>query len=214
MVETTSLVVAGKKLSVPRLIKRLLQIAIARGEALPFRQEELAQRGHAIECRVYAEDPDNGFLPSPGRIEALQVPGGPWVRDDSGIYAGYEVPIHYDSLLSKLVAYSYSRRDALLRMRRAIAEYRILGVKTTLPFFERVLQNRDFVAGDFDTSFVETAFAASDRVRERPFDVAVAAAALRAFRDRERARLGPRVETDGASAWWRAGLREAHRTRP
>jgi acetyl-CoA carboxylase biotin carboxylase subunit len=191
-----------------------LQIRIAQGQRLPFRQEELRQRGHAIECRVYAEDPDQGFLPSPGRITALRVPGGPGIRDDSGIYEGYEVPIHYDPLLSKLVAYSYSRRDALLRMRRAIAEYRILGVKTTLAFFERVLQNPDFVAGDFDTSFVETAFAASDRARDRPYDVAVAAAALSAFRDRERARLRPRVEVDGASAWWRAGLREAHRTRP
>jgi acetyl-CoA carboxylase biotin carboxylase subunit len=99
-------------------------------------------------------------------------------------------------------------------MRRAIAEYRILGVKTTLPFFERVLRDSHFVAGDFDTSFVESAFAQSDRARERPYDVALAAAALRAFRDREKARLRPRVESNGASAWWRAGLREAHRTRP
>jgi acetyl-CoA carboxylase, biotin carboxylase subunit len=191
-----------------------LQIRIAQGQRLPFRQDELRQHGHAIECRVYAEDPDQGFLPSPGRITALRVPGGPGIRDDSGIYEGYEVPIHYDPLLSKLVAYSYSRRDALLRMRRAIAEYRILGVKTTLPFFERVLQDPHFVAGDFDTSFVETAFAQSDRARERPYDVALAAAALRAFREREKARLRPRVESNGASAWWRAGLREAHRTRP
>src|SRR5262249_9868784 len=94
-----------------------LQIRIAQGQRLPFRREELQQGGHAIECRVYAEDPDQGFLPSPGRITALRVPGGPGIRDDSGIYEGYEVPIHYDPLLSKLVAYSYSRRDALLRMR-------------------------------------------------------------------------------------------------
>jgi acetyl-CoA carboxylase biotin carboxylase subunit len=191
-----------------------LQIRIAQGQPLPFRQEELRLRGHAIECRIYAEDPEHGFLPSPGRIAALRVPGGPGIRDDSGIYEGYEVPIHYDPLLSKLVAYGYSRRDALLRMGRAISEYRILGVKTTLPFFERVLQNADFVAGDFDTSFVETAFAETDRRRERPLDVAVAAAALRAFRDRQAARLVAAPGADGASAWWRAGLREAHRIRP
>jgi acetyl-CoA carboxylase biotin carboxylase subunit len=191
-----------------------LQIRIAQGEKLPFRQEDLTQRGHAIECRVYAEDPEQGFLPSPGRIAALRVPGGPGIRDDSGIYEGYEVPIHYDSLLSKLVAYGYSRRDALLRMRRAISEYKVLGIKTTLPFFERVLRDPDFVAGNFDTSFVETAFAETDRHRERPYDVAVAAAALQAFRERQAARLLPAASGNGSSAWWRAGLREAHRTRP
>ncbi|MBI3932605.1 MAG: acetyl-CoA carboxylase biotin carboxylase subunit [Acidobacteria bacterium] len=186
-----------------------LQIRIAQGERLPFRQEELKQRGHAIECRVYAEDPDAGFLPSPGRIVALRVPGGPGVRDDSGIYEGYEVPIHYDPLLSKLVAYGYSRRDALLRMRRAVSEYKILGIKTTLPFFERVLHHPAFVAGEFDTSFVEKVFAEADRVRERPVDVAVAAAAIRAFRERQAARL--QGTAPGGSPWWRAGLAEAQR---
>ncbi|HEY5908571.1 MAG TPA: acetyl-CoA carboxylase biotin carboxylase subunit, partial [Vicinamibacteria bacterium] len=144
-----------------------LQIRVARGERLPFRQEDLRQRGHAIECRVYAEDPDQGFLPSPGRITALRLPGGPGVRDDSGIYEGYEVPLHYDPLLSKLVAWGYSRQDAIRRMRRAVAEYKVLGIKTTLPFFERVLHHPAFLSGDFDTSFVD-AFAPADRARERP----------------------------------------------
>ncbi|HEX9186779.1 MAG TPA: acetyl-CoA carboxylase biotin carboxylase subunit, partial [Vicinamibacteria bacterium] len=102
------------------------QIRIAQGEPLPFRQEDLTQRGHAIECRVYAEDPDNGFLPSPGRIVALRPPGGPGVRDDSGVCEGGEVGVHYDPLVSKLVAWGESRDEAIRRMRRAVAEYRIV----------------------------------------------------------------------------------------
>ena len=190
-----------------------LQIRIAQGEKLPFRQEDLRQRGHAIECRVYAEDPEQGFLPSPGRILALRPPGGPGVRDDSGVYEGYEVPIHYDPLISKLVAYGYSRRDAILRMRRAVSEYKVLGIKTTLPFFQRVLHHPGFLAGDFDTSFVETAFAEADRRRERPVTVAVAAAALAAFLDRQQSRLGGESNGSRHAAWWEAGLREAQRGR-
>jgi acetyl-CoA carboxylase biotin carboxylase subunit len=192
-----------------------LQIRIARGERLPFRQEDLHQHGHAIECRVYAEDPDQGFLPSPGRITALRLPGGPGVRDDSGIYEGYTVPVHYDPLLSKLVAWGYSRQDAIRRMRRAVAEYKVLGIKTTLPFFERVLHHPAFLSGDFDTSFVEKVFAAADRERERPIEVAVCAAAIRAFREKQAARLSGAAagaSLEGAP-WWRAGLLEAQRGR-
>ena len=188
-----------------------LQIRIAQGQKLPFRQEDLQQRGHAIECRVYAEDPDRGFLPSPGRITALRLPGGPGLRDDSGVYAGYEVSVHYDPLISKLVAVGYSRQDAILRMRRAVAEYKVLGIKTTLPFFERVLRHAAFLAGDFDTSFVEQVFAEADRRRERPVEVAVAAAALRAFRDRQKARLSTAANGASGSAWWRAGIAERFR---
>src|SRR5512136_908618 len=103
-----------------------LQIRVAQGERLPLRQEDLAQRGHALECRVYAEDPDAGFLPSPGTILALRVPGGPGVRDDSGVYEGWTVPIDYDPLVSKLVVWAESREEALHRMRRAVAEYRVV----------------------------------------------------------------------------------------
>jgi acetyl-CoA carboxylase biotin carboxylase subunit len=126
------------------------------------------------------------------------------------VYEGYEVPIHYDPLISKLVAYAHSRNDAILRMRRAVSEYKILGIKTTLPFFERVLRHPAFLAGDFDTSFVEQVFSEADRQRERPWDVAIAAAAISAFRERRRARLAG----EATSLWWRAGLREAHRGGP
>jgi acetyl-CoA carboxylase biotin carboxylase subunit len=184
-----------------------LQIRIAQGEPLPMRQEDLSQRGHAIECRIYAEDPDRGFLPSPGRVTALRVPGGPGVRDDSGIYEGYEVGVQYDSLLSKLVAYGFNRSDAILRMRRALEEYKILGLKTTLPFLDRVLHHPSFVAGDFDTGFVEMVFAQSDRERHRPWDVAVAAAAIRVYRDRLQARGGVDAREAASPGWPRRDWR-------
>jgi acetyl-CoA carboxylase, biotin carboxylase subunit len=187
-----------------------LQIRIAQGEPLPLRQEDLVQRGHAIECRVYAEDPDAGFLPSPGRILALRPPGGPGVRDDSGYDEGGEVPIHYDPLVSKLVVWAASRDEAIRRMRRAVGEYRVLGIKTTLPFFERVLAHPDFVAGDYDTAFVDTVLAARNGRPARAVEIAVAAAAIRAFEDRRASRVASPDARAGLSPWRAAGLREAH----
>jgi acetyl-CoA carboxylase biotin carboxylase subunit len=189
------------------------QIRVAQGEALSFRQEDLLQRGHAIECRVYAEDPERGFLPSPGRILALRAPAGPGVRDDSGVYEGWEVPSHYDSLLSKLVAWGATREQAIARMRRAVSEYTVLGVRTTLPFFERVLREERFVAGDFDTSYVDRLPPAPDVPSEQALDAAIAAAAVRAFLDRQRARVSPDGGGAPCSAWRMAGLRELHAAR-
>jgi acetyl-CoA carboxylase biotin carboxylase subunit len=188
-----------------------LQIRVAQGEPLPLRQADVVQRGHAIECRVYAEDPDAGFLPSPGRIETLRVPGGPGVRDDSGVYEGWEVPIHYDPLVSKLVVWAESREEAIQRMRRAVAEYRVVGIRTTLPLFARVLASPAFVAGDFDTSFLDTALEAKAAGNPRRVEVAVAAAAIRAFEERRASRVEP--GGGGAPAWRAAGLREAHGSR-
>ena len=184
-----------------------LQIAVAEGEPLPFVQEDLLQRGHAIECRVYAEDAANGFLPSPGRILALRAPAGPGVRDDSGVYEGCDVPIHYDPLISKLVAWGKDREEAVHRLRRAVSEYTVLGITTNLPFFERVLRDPDFVAGVLDTGFVERFLAAeagpSDTGCPRELiEVAVVASAIRALRDRQKSR----EETSAVSAVspWRA----------
>jgi len=189
-----------------------LQIRIAEGRPLPMKQESLQQRGHAIECRVYAEDPDQDFMPSPGRITALRLPGGPGVRDDSGVYEGYEVPIHYDPLISKLVTYGHDRVDALRRMRRAVAEYKILGIQTTLPFFGRVLEHPDFLAGNVDTSFVERVLADQGRRPDRPWEVAVAAAAIQALRDQQAARAEPAASP--LSGWRLAGWRELAGHRP
>jgi acetyl-CoA carboxylase biotin carboxylase subunit len=187
-----------------------LQIRIAEGEPLPFRQDDLRQQGHAIECRVYAEDPEHNFLPSPGRILALRVPGGPGLRDDSGVYEGFTVPIHYDPLVSKLVAHGKDREEALRRMRRAVEEYRILGIKTTLPFFERVLRDPAFCAGDFDTGYVVRFLAApATGAAEAPWEIAVVAAALRAFQERQAARLDGAPGASGPVSGWRtAGWRD------
>ena len=184
------------------------QIRVAQGERLPFAQGDLRQRGHAIECRVYAEDPDNSFLPSPGIIHALRVPGGPGIRDDTGVYEGAAVSIHYDPLVSKLVAHGADRDEAIRRMRRAVGEYTVLGIKTTLPFFARVMRHPAFVSGDYDTSFVETALRDDPEAPPRPWDVALAAAALDAHRERQQAVLGAQAGTGGGSSWrgtaWRS----------
>ena len=110
---------------------------------------------HAIECRIYAEDPDNGFLPSPGRIQGLRVPHGPGVRDDSGAYEGGEVPIFYDPMISKLITWGETREHAMQRMRRALAEYQVRGIRTTIPFFQWILDDDDFKAARFDTGFID-----------------------------------------------------------
>jgi acetyl-CoA carboxylase, biotin carboxylase subunit len=132
------------------------QIRIARGERLDLGPETLlAPRGHAIECRIYAEDPDAGFMPSPGRITTLRVPAGPWIRDDSGTEEGSEVPIHYDPLISKLVARGEDRLEAIARMSRALREYEVLGIRTTVPFFRWLLAQPAFVDGTFHTGYLD-----------------------------------------------------------
>jgi acetyl-CoA carboxylase biotin carboxylase subunit len=132
------------------------QIAIARGERLTLDPRRLlTAQGHAIECRVYAEDPDAGFMPCPGRITHVQAPSGPGVRDDSGVVSGSDIPIFYDSLVSKVATWGVNRRAALARMARAMTEYEIRGVRTTLPFFRWILKDADFGAGRFDTTFVD-----------------------------------------------------------
>ena len=131
-----------------------LQIRIAAGEPLPFRQEDLHLRGHAIECRVYAEDPENNYYPSPGRIAALSEPSGPGIRVDSGIYSGWTVPMDYDPLLAKLVGYGESREQAVGRLRRALDEYYVGGIKTNLALFRAVLRDAEFLAGKAKTGFL------------------------------------------------------------
>jgi acetyl-CoA carboxylase biotin carboxylase subunit len=132
------------------------QIRIARGERLTLDPDRvLAPVGHAIECRIYAEDPDNSFLPSPGRIQQLRAPGGPGIRDDSGATEGLEVPIFYDPLISKLVAWAEDRPAAIARMQRALSEYVVGGIRTTLPFFAWLMEQPEFRAGEFHTTYLD-----------------------------------------------------------
>ena len=119
------------------------QFKMAWGDRLELRQEDVRWRGAALECRICAEDPENQFFPSPGRISFLRTPAGPGVRDDSGIYEGWTVPVFYDPLLSKLIAFGNDRNEAIARMRRALLEYQVLGIKTNLHFLESILTSRE-----------------------------------------------------------------------
>jgi acetyl-CoA carboxylase biotin carboxylase subunit len=130
------------------------QITVAAGEPLSFSQQEVSWSGHAIECRVYAEDPKNNFFPTPGRIKQLRVPSGPGIRDDSGVMLGSEVSIHYDPLISKLAAWGRTRAEAIDRLRRALDEYQIVGIKTTLPFFREIVRDQEFIDAKLDTGFI------------------------------------------------------------
>lgn len=131
------------------------QIRIAAGEALGFAQEDLALHGHAIECRINAEDPYHNFAPRPGTVEGLHVPGGPGVRVDSAIYQGYTIPPYYDSMLSKLIVWGESREQALARMKRALAEYLFDGVITNIDLSMAIISSEAFTTGNFDTNFLE-----------------------------------------------------------
>jgi acetyl/propionyl-CoA carboxylase alpha subunit len=177
------------------------QIRIAQGARLDLDPARaLTPRGHAIECRIYAEDPDRGFLPSPGVVRALSVPGGPGIRDDRGVAAGFDVPVFYDSLIAKLIVWGESRADAICRLTRALDEYRVVGVSTTLPFFRWLVREPAFVEGRFSTTYLDEVLAS----RAEPFvattprdrhDAAVAAAVASWCRARRGA-----SRTGGASA--------------
>jgi acetyl-CoA carboxylase biotin carboxylase subunit len=163
------------------------QITVAGGARLSFSQEDVHWRGHAIECRVYAEDPENNFFPSPGKITFLRVPSGPGIRDDGGVSEGDEVSIHYDPMISKLAAWGRTRVEAIDRLRRALDEYAVGGIETTLPFFREIVRDEEFIAGQLDTGFIARF---NERRRERPHpaggapasslhqDIAIIAAAL------------------------------------
>ncbi|HJQ24236.1 MAG TPA: acetyl-CoA carboxylase biotin carboxylase subunit [Blastocatellia bacterium] len=177
------------------------QIRVAAGEKLSFSQEDIVMRGAAIECRVYAEDPQNNFLPSPGRITRLETPAGPGVRYDSGSYAGWEVPIDYDPLLAKLCVWAETRAAAIDRLARVLGEYTVEGIRTSLPFFRAVVRDEAFRRGDFDTGFIDRflkdGFAAEDADDERAQSLeALAAIAAILESRRSAARIdAPRART-------------------
>ena len=131
------------------------QIRVAAGKALNYTQDDVILRGHAIECRINAEDPENGFMPSPGTIDAYLAPGGFGVRVDSHVYAGYKIPPYYDSMLGKLICWGRTRNEARRRMYQALKEYVVLGVKTTIPFHQQIVEDEVFISGKFNTGFIE-----------------------------------------------------------
>ncbi len=143
------------------------QLRVASGLELSFKQEDIVLRGHAIECRINAEDPERNFLPCPGKIQAYIVPGGPGVRVDSHCYPGYSIPPFYDSLVGKLIVWGQDRDEAIQRMQRALDEYAITGIKTTIPFHQKVLSNAHFRHGEISTDFIEEHMAVAKSSGER-----------------------------------------------
>ena len=130
------------------------QIRIAAGQPLGYAQADITFAGHAIECRITAEDPDT-FMPTPGRVTAFHAPGGLGVRVDSALYAGYVVPPYYDSLVAKLIVHAPTRPEAIARLRRSLAEFAVVGIKTTLPLHQRIVEDPDFIAGDYTIHWLE-----------------------------------------------------------
>jgi acetyl-CoA carboxylase biotin carboxylase subunit len=131
------------------------QILIAAGEKLTIKQDQIKQNGHAIETRIYAEDPDNDFVPSPGKILFLSEPSGPGIRVDSGIYQGCDIPPHYDPILSKLIVWSENRKMSIVRISETLKEYIILGIKTNIGYLKRIIDSKNFASGDYDTHFID-----------------------------------------------------------
>ncbi len=170
------------------------QINVAAGEQLSFAQADVQWQGHAIECRVYAEDPANNFFPSPGQITYLQVPHGPGIRDDSGVEVNSEVSIYYDPMISKLAAWGRTRAEAIDRLRRALDEYQVGGIKTTLPFFRQIVRDKEFIEGRLDTGFItrfnQRQAAAKTDLDQEEQDIALIAAGLHYARLQKQATAG------------------------
>jgi acetyl/propionyl-CoA carboxylase alpha subunit len=131
------------------------QIRIAAGKPLQYKQEDIELKGWAMECRINAEDPFRGFIPSTGKIEQSLLPAGPGIRVDTGVYSGYEISPYYDALISKLIVHEKTREETISRMERALSEYRVLGIRTNIPFHQSLLKNQDFLVGKFNTQFLE-----------------------------------------------------------
>jgi acetyl-CoA carboxylase biotin carboxylase subunit len=191
------------------------QIRVAWGDPLSFTQTDVKMNGHAIECRVYAEDPENNFLPSPGRITRLKIPQGSGVRDDGGIYEGAEISIYYDPMISKFAVHGRDRREAIERLRRALREYEVGGIKTTLPFFREVVEDAEFIEGRIDTGFIPhfNARRKEREISETESDMALIGAAL-AFSQKSKAASGDHQTTNNKpSRWVLAGRRTAFSNR-
>ena len=191
------------------LVKEQLRVAL--GERISVRQEELKPSGHAIECRIYAEDPARKFAPSPGLIRFINLPQGPGVRNDNGVYGGYTVPVSYDPMLSKLICHAATREETIARMRRALMEYRVEGIQTTIPFFTWLMDHPDFRAARFDTGFIDRLLPQMNLEQGgadgAEVEAAITAAAILAFEESQQVRLPE--ETD--SPWKWSGRRDGVR---
>ncbi|MBI3016592.1 MAG: acetyl-CoA carboxylase biotin carboxylase subunit [Deltaproteobacteria bacterium] len=188
-----------------------LQIKIAEGYPIPFKQKEIVQKGHAIECRIYAEDPLNNFLPSPGKILSYRIPQGPFVRLDSYLYLGCEIPIYYDPLIGKLCVWGASRKEAVHRLSRVLKEFVIQGIRTNLIFHRQVVQMKHFTQGKYDTHFIDEEFKTPKTKPSQPLrNMVLAAAAVDAYK-KTKASLAFVQEEFHMSPWLREGRVESLR---
>src|SRR6202789_4289710 len=185
-----------------------LQLRVAMGEELPIAQEDIQLRGHAIECRIYAEDPENNFFPSPGLITRLVQPGGPGIREDCAVFAGWSVPLDYDPMLSKLVAFAPTREMAIDRMLRALGEYVIGGIKTNVGLFRRILMDEDFRAARIDTGYLERLLASRPVSAEEMVPEGIVALAAALFAASAKTEATAARDTAEESRWAVAGRRE------
>lgn len=191
------------------------QIRIASGNQLSFKQKDLQQHGHAIECRISAEDPNNNFMPSPGIIKHISEPSGLGIRTDGYVYVGYEISMHYDPLISKVIVWGRNREEAINRMRRALYEYKITGIKTSTKFLERIMRNPDFKNGEYDTHFIEKhkdeLFTPCDDDNSISADMAIIAAYFDYTSKFEKAAMGDYTVTDSNEKykWKDYGLMKA-----
>jgi acetyl-CoA carboxylase, biotin carboxylase subunit len=194
-----------------------LQIRIAAGEAIPFEQEDISLRGHAIECRLYAEDPDNNFFPSPGKILEYRAPSGPGIRMDDGVYSGWVVPNEYDPMLGKLIAWGSDRAEATQRMRRALEEFYASGIKTNISLFQRILAAQDFQEGKIYTQWLDDFLRTTPKtnltdnaISEEKAEVASVIAAAMWHKSRNGAGGGNSARPiESESRWKNAGREEA-----
>ncbi|MBI5296651.1 MAG: acetyl-CoA carboxylase biotin carboxylase subunit [Chloroflexi bacterium] len=192
------------------------QIRVARGRQLSYTQEQIQFNGHAIECRINAEDPYNNFMPSTGRITHSLLPTGPGVRIDTGVYPGFEITPYYDPMIAKLIVWGETRAQAILRMRRALEEYRIVGVRTNIPFHQTMMDSHRFMGGQYDTRFVEERFSMDAERKDEKYDAQVEIAAmlatLTAHRETERsAQIVRRGERDASNWKWVGRWERMHR---
>ena len=179
-------------------------ILVANGDTLPYKQEDIAMLGNAIECRIYAEDPENDFIPSPGTITVHEPPTGRNVRIDHAAHEGYTVPLFYDPMIAKLSTWARTRERAIQNMERSLLEYKILGIKTTIPFHQRVMKNETFLSGIYDTTFIDTKFDIEDLKRRKELDptVAIVASAIMQYmREQDAAAKMTTVPEVGESLW-------------
>ena len=190
------------------------QIRVARGRTLSYKQDEIVFNGHAIECRINAEDPFNNFMPSTGRITHSLIPTGPGVRVDTGVYPGFEITPFYDPMIAKLIVWGETRAQAILRMRRALEEYRIVGVRTNIPFHQMLMDSTRFMGGQYDTRFVEERFSMDEpeETRQANMETAAILATLVAHRETERsANIVMRNERDTSNWKWVGRWERMHR---